>query len=72
MNKMKRWLMLTMVICLTTVCVVEIIAKSPSDKTGISIRKIEEQVVLYTIYRRLHLRSHTSTVRLYWRFFSQY
>ena len=51
MNKVKTWLILTVVICLTTVCAVEITAKSPSEKTGVSIRKIEEQVVLYTIYR---------------------
>ena len=51
MNKVKIRLILTMIICLTTVYVVEIIAKSPSEKTGISIRKIDKQVVLYTIYR---------------------
>ncbi len=51
MNKVKTWLILTMIICLTTVGVVKILAKSPSEKTGVSIRKIEKQVVLYTIYR---------------------
>ncbi len=51
MNKVKVRLILTMVICLTTVCVIKILAKSSSEKTSVSIRKIEEQVVLYTIYR---------------------
>lgn len=51
MNKVKTWLILTLVICLTMVCVVKVFASLPSEKTGVSIRKIKEQVVLYTIYR---------------------
>ncbi|MFC1738175.1 GyrI-like domain-containing protein [Planctomycetota bacterium] len=51
MNKAKVWLVLVVVMCLTTVCVVKIFAESPPEKTSISVQKIGEEVVLYTIYR---------------------
>ena len=51
MSKVKIWLVSLVVICLMAVCVIEIFAKSPMEKNGISIRKLEEEVVLYTIQR---------------------
>ena len=51
MKKVKIWLVLSVTICLMAVCVIEIFVKSPTEKNGISIRKVQEEVVLYTIQR---------------------
>ncbi len=52
MNRAKIWLVSLAIICLTVVGAVKISAKSATEKiSGISIREIEEEVVLYTIYR---------------------
>lgn len=51
MSKVRVWLVLSLAICLMFVSAVRIFAESPADKPGISIRKVDEQVVLYTIHR---------------------
>ena len=51
MNKRKIWFLLSLISCLMAVCVIHISAKPSTEKNGISIRKIKEEVVLYTIYR---------------------
>jgi len=52
MNRTKILIVSLTIICLTIVSVVEISAQPPAKKdSGISVHKIEEEVVLYTIYR---------------------
>lgn len=52
MSKVKMWFMLLLlVIGLAAVSVAEISAKQAVDKPAFVIRKVEQQVVLYTIYR---------------------
>lgn len=52
MNRTKIWLMTLAVTCLVVVGTVKISAKSAVEKnSGVSIRKIEEEIVLYTIHR---------------------
>ncbi len=50
MSKMKVWLVLLLLVCLT-VTAVRICAESPKDKSAFTIRQVKSQVVLYTIYR---------------------
>ena len=52
MKKAKVWLVSLVAICLMAVCVVDIPGKSLTEEiSGIAIRQIEEEVVLYTIHR---------------------
>lgn len=52
MKKAKVWLVLLPAVCLIVICLVEVSAQSGAEEqSGISIRKTEEEVVLYTIHR---------------------
>lgn len=51
MNRFKVLLLLVVVLVLTTIVTVEIFAEQTTDKSNITIRKLESQTVLYTIYR---------------------
>lgn len=51
MSKLKTWLLLLLAVGLMVVSVAQISAKSSTDKPVFTIRKVEKQVVLYTIYR---------------------
>ena len=51
MSKVKVWFLLLLVMTLVVVSVVEIFAKSTADKPAFTVRKVEQQVVLYTIHR---------------------
>ena len=52
MTKTRIWLVALIVICLTVISVVAISAQPLTKKdSGIAVRKIEEEVVLYTIHR---------------------
>ena len=51
MSKFKLLSLLMVVLILTTIVTVEIFAGQSSEKSNITIRRIESQTVLYTIYR---------------------
>ena len=51
MSRVKMFSLLLIVVCLIAVGLVEIWAKSPTDKSSFVIRKAKAEVVLYTIHR---------------------
>jgi len=51
MSKLRKSLLLFLAVGLMVVITAEISAKSAADKPAFAIRKVEKQVVLYTIYR---------------------
>ena len=51
MNRFKVLSLLVVVLILTTIVTVEIFAEQSTGKPNITIRKLESQTVLYTIYR---------------------
>lgn len=51
MNKTRTRLIVASCMCLMLALVAKIFAESGSDESNISIRKVEEETVLYTIYR---------------------
>ena len=51
MTKVKAFALLSIAVCLTAVGIVEVWAKSPTDKPNFTIRQAPKDVVLYTIYR---------------------
>ena len=52
MKKAKVWFVLLPAVCLMVICLVKVSAQSGTEEqSGISIRKTEEEVVLYTIHR---------------------
>lgn len=51
MNRFKVLSLLVVVLVLTTIVTVEIFAEQTTDKSNITIRQLESQTVLYTIYR---------------------
>ena len=51
MKKKKTWLLLFLVVLFLSVTVYKISAKSPQSKEDIAVRTVNEQIVLYTIYR---------------------
>ena len=51
MSRVKIFSLVLMVVCLMAVGIVKVLAKSPTGKSSFVIRKVKEQVVLYTIHR---------------------
>src|SRR4030042_6421094 len=51
MNRSKVWLLLLVVLVSTATLTVSIWADQVADKSGVTIRQVKPQTVLYTIYR---------------------
>ena len=51
MNRSKVWLFLMVALVLTATVTVGILADQVTDKSGVTIRQVKPQTVLYTIYR---------------------
>ena len=51
MDRFKKWSLLLVALVLTVLVSAEILAEKATDKSNITIRQLEPQTVLYTIYR---------------------
>jgi hypothetical protein len=65
MSELKKWSLFLLLVCLTVVSIVGFSAESAAGNPKFSIRKAEQQIVLYTVHRGSYDKAGAAVGRLF-------